>query len=496
MNETIKDSLDKVKQIDEGQFKVLYRISKALNSASLKRSLFEETLDIIIDAIDAERALFAMYDDGAYKIVAARNINQESITDLSQFSSGILQRVMDQKKPVIYHDVQSDPNLSSLNSVLLHNIKSVLGVPILKNDKLAGVIIADSTMNRREFNEENLLFLDFFSSLVSLALEKITLVEALLSENRELKSKLGSVYKIPEIVGESPAIVTLKDMLGKVAKTNTTVLLLGESGTGKELAARAIHQLSSRVGNPFIAQFCGSISDSLLESELFGYKKGAFTGANNDKKGLLEASSSGSFFLDEIGDISSSLQAKLLRVLQNKEIIRVGDTSPIKLDTRIIAATNRDLQAMVKEGKFREDLFYRLNVFPIILPPLRDRKGDVPLLVQHFVKQYFERPVSVDRSAMEKLEKYSWPGNVRQLENVIQRAAVLCDEDTLLPEHIIIEDAGENNSFHGTLEDFERMLMLRRLKEFNGNRTQAAKSLGVSVRWIQLKLKEIEGGNE
>lgn len=494
----MKKDIEQIKSIEKEQFDVLYQISKTLNSVTLQENLFDETLDIIIRILNAERALFVKYEEAEnkFEIVIARNINKESIKDLSAFSSGILQRVIDKKKPCIYHDVQNEPGISQFKSVLIHNIKSVLGVPVFSNGRIAGVILADSLMYRQEFNEENLQFLDFFSNLVSLALDKINRYEELLDENRVLKNQLGSFGRIPELVGESIAMKQLTSLIHRVAKTDASVLLLGESGTGKDLVSRAIHSLSKRKDKPYLAQFCGSIPDSLLESELFGFMKGSFTGASNDKKGLFEVSNEGTFLLDEIGDISMALQAKLLRVLENKEIIRIGGSHAIKVDVRIIAATNKDLKQLVKEGKFREDLFYRLNVFPIMVPPLRERRGDIQLLTNHFVKIYFGKDIKVTPEAIKKLESYHWPGNVRQLDNVLQRSAILCDHDVLLPEHIIIDEGEELSDFSGTLESFEKLLLQKRLKEFNGNRTRTAKSLGVSVRWIQLKLKELDEGND
>jgi Nif-specific regulatory protein len=290
------------------------------------------------------------------------------------------------------------------------------------------------------------------------------------------------------MIGESPVMRELANLIHRVSKTDASVLLLGESGTGKDLAAKAIHTLSQRSDKPFLAQFCGSIPDTLLESELFGYKRGAFSGAYGDKKGLFEVADQGTFFLDEIADISPALQAKLLRVLENGDIIRLGDTQVKKVQVRIIAATNKDLVKYVNEGKFREDLYYRLNVFPVNLPPLRERKGDIPLLVKHFIN----KNVTIDKDALKKLEQYTWPGNVRQLENVLKRALILSDGKRIEADHIQLGEEDDLSNFEGLLKDYEILLLKRRLKEFDGNRTLAAKSLGVSVRWVQLKLKEME----
>ncbi len=492
--ENVKTNIDGIRLIGKDQFDALYQISKILNSVVYEDALINETLDLILKVIDAERGLFVKYKDNGeeLEIIAARNIQQENITDLSAFSSGVLQKVIEQKKPFLYHDVQSDPDISQFKSIQIHNIKSIVGVPIMKGDNIWGVILVDSRGNRKFFTDDNLIFLDFFSNLVSLALDKISRFAELEDENQILKNRVQSTKFIPEIVGQSPAMQKMSVLIHKVAATDASVLLLGESGTGKELVAQAVHDLSNRHSKPYLAQFCGSIPDTLLESELFGYKKGAFTGAVSDKKGLFEVADTGTFFLDEIADISIALQAKLLRVLQNKEIIRLGDTKIIKVDARVIAATNKDLKQLVKEGKFREDLFYRLNVFPIKIPPLRERKGDITLLVKYFVKKFSDKEISVDSKAMKMLEDYGWPGNVRQLENVLQRALILCETNKILPEHIITEDDENELNFKGTLKEFEIALLKRRLEEFEGNRTSAAKSLGVSVRWVQLKIKEMD----
>jgi Nif-specific regulatory protein len=489
----IREYIKNIKNLTKEQFEALNLVSKRMNSAVYEDSLINETLDWVIDIINAERGIFAKYNknEDDFSIIAARNINSESITDISGFSSGILKNVIERKRPLVFHDVQNDPNLSQFESVLLTRIKSVIGVPILRDDNVWGVFVADSQTNRKEFSESNLSFLGFFANLVSLALDRIIQYETLENENRILKNQVESIMAIPDMIGQSKPIKDLAKTINRVASTDATVMIIGESGTGKDLVAQAIHKLSPRNSNPFLAQFCGSIPDNLLESELFGYKKGAFTGANADKKGLIEVAENGTFFLDEIADISMALQAKLLRVLENREIIRLGDTQPKKVNVRIVTATNKDLNAMVKSGEFREDLLYRLNVFPIKVPPLRERKDDIPLLAEYFIGKCGDRKIKFRADALEKMSNYYWPGNVRQLYNVIQRAVILCDEDQINAENVILEDSQKPVSFNGTLEDFERQLLINRLEECKGNRTQTAATLGVSVRWVQLKLKEM-----
>jgi Nif-specific regulatory protein len=398
------------------QPEILYQISEMLSSTVYRESLIEKALDLVVQVIQAERALFVKYNEknnGNFRIISARHIEGQNISDLSSFSSGILQKVINEKKACLYHDVQSDPDVSQFESVQIHQIKSVMGVPVFHEEKIWGVILADSRQNRQNFSEDNLHFLEFFAHLLSLAIDRIIRYEALEDENRCLLNQLQTSGPIPQMLGESTPMKNLAALIHKVARTDATVLILGESGTGKDLAAGAIHKLSSRNNHPYLAQFCGSIPDTLLESELFGYKRGAFSGANSDKKGLFEVAQGGTFFLDEIADISLALQAKLLRVIQNKEIIRLGDTKVKKVDVRLIAATNTDLKARVKEGKFRQDLFYRLNVFPIYVPPLREHKDDIVQLVQHFIDRHSLSRIKIDNAALKKLKAYHWPGNVR-----------------------------------------------------------------------------------
>ena len=487
-----------IKSLSKNQFEALLQLSQVLNTASYEESLIEETLDWVLQIINAERTVFAKFDsnENKFKIISARNYHNENIYDLSEFSSNTLNQVLKDRKPILYHDVQSDPNLSQFESVQLKNIKSIIGVPIIRKEEIWGIVFADTRTNRKDFTEENLIFLNFFANLVALAIDRIITFDKLRDENLILQNKIETQDQIPNMIGESKPMRQLAKLIHKVAKSEATVLILGESGTGKDLVAQAIHNLSERNNEPFLAQFCGSIPDDLLMSELFGYKKGAFTGANQDKKGLLEVADKGTFFLDEIADISGALQAKLLRVLENREIIRLGDTQVKKVNVRIVAATNRDLKHMSKEGTFREDLFYRLNVFPITVPPLRERREDILLISESYIKKLSDKEIHLDNSAVKKLESYYWPGNVRQLINVIQRAVILCDGKKITEDDIILEDDESLLNFSGTLKEFEILLLKKRLEQFDDNRTQTAKSLGVSVRWVQLKLKELDENQE
>jgi DNA-binding NtrC family response regulator len=293
------------------------------------------------------------------------------------------------------------------------------------------------------------------------------------------------------IIGESVATKSLLDLIARVAPSEATVLIRGESGSGKELAARAIHDQSARAQAPFVAVNCAAITESLLESELFGYRKGAFTGADTDREGLFEAASGGTVFLDEIGEAPASVQAKLLRVLEEKKISRVGDPTEREVDVRVIAATNRPLDLEVKEGRFREDLFYRLAVFPVNVPPLRDRGGDIEALYGHFLAR-MGRPRSAPPAAsLTRMRRHGWPGNIRELRNVVERAHILAGADPIADEHIVLESAGHSGATAATLDLDEnaRMLIREALKRAGGNKTQAAELLGITRRTLYSRLK-------
>jgi DNA-binding NtrC family response regulator len=345
---------------------------------------------------------------------------------------------------------------------------------------------------------------DHLIILIKRALE----TQRLVTENILLKEEVSSRFGLPGIIGKSRNIVDVAQIVQKVAATKTTVLILGESGTGKELFARAIHNLSSRKHYPFVPINCAAIPKALLESELFGHEKGSFTGADARKMGKFELADKGTIFLDEIGDMDLSIQAKLLRAIEEGEIERVGAITFMKLDVRIVAASNKDLEKAVEEKKFREDLFYRLNVFPVRVPPLRERKEDIPLLVEYFINKYcneMKKPVkSVSKEALDILMGYHWKGNVRELENTIERAVILCDGDVITPEHFVLSKevvSGPVTAFsstEGTLESVakealrtaETKRISSALHETRGNKSKAAEILQVSYKTLLTKIKE------
>ena len=340
---------------------------------------------------------------------------------------------------------------------------------------------------------------------VLLVLRKAEEREALRRENRALKEAVRKQHQLGEMLGKSDAMQKVFRITEKVAAYTTTVLLSGPSGTGKELVARGIHQLSPRAGKPFVAVNCGAIPEALMESELFGHKRGAFTDASSDKRGLFEEAHHGTLFLDEVGELPLSLQVKLLRALQEGTVRRLGETKDVQVDVRVIAATVRDLSIEVKEGRFREDLYYRLNVLQIALPPLRDRAGDLPLLVDHFLEKYNARlgtrTRGVSPDALKLMVRYSWPGNVRELENMIERAVVLAEGDLLtvddLPERLRAKEdpvaltlSGAELSIKHTTRVIEETLIRRALERTGGNRTAAARLLEISHRALLYKIKD------
>ncbi len=336
----------------------------------------------------------------------------------------------------------------------------------------------------------------FEISELKIQIQKALEYRQLKRENLQLKQELNLNF---QIVGQNPEFLKILETVRRVAKTDATVLILGESGTGKELIARALHQNSPRAAYPFVAINCAALPEELLESELFGYERGAFTGATTSKEGLFRAAHRGTLFLDEVGEISPRIQVKLLRALQEREIIPLGSTKPVKVDVRILASTNRDLEALMRKGQFREDLYYRLNVITLRIPPLRERKDDIPLLVDHFIRKYSRKhkipPKRVPKEVLQVLMAYSWPGNVRELENAIERALILSpgEEITLeaLPPQILGLRGEDEVSLPPptlTLEELERRYILKVLEEVGWDKARAAQILGINLSTVYRKL--------
>jgi len=363
-----------------------------------------------------------------------------------------------------------------------------------------------SAIDAMRFGAHDYLTKPFEVDEIKLVVEKALEHERLVSENRLWREELAHNYRFTGIIGKSPKMAEVYDLVERVAASNASVLIEGESGTGKELVARSIHYNGKRADRPLIALNCAALAEGVLESELFGHEKGAFTGAIKRKAGRFEMADKGTLFLDEIGDIPVPTQIKLLRVLQEHEFERVGGEKTIKVDVRIIAATNRDLMTAVKEGRFREDLYYRLNVVNIVIPPLRERREDIPQLADHFLKKFAKasgkRINGIDADAMEALVGYGWPGNVRELENIMERAVVLENDDTVTLSSLPMSVTGEAGTTGGirvpsgggnltdVLEDIERQLIIKALDDCGGSQTAAASSLGLKRSTLRYKLEK------
>ncbi|MFH1617961.1 MAG: sigma 54-interacting transcriptional regulator, partial [Candidatus Margulisiibacteriota bacterium] len=377
-----------------------------------------------------------------------------------------------------------------------------LCVPIKVGNKVVGALSVDHLFKGDISYEEDIKLLTIIASMVGQAVKIRELAEkekqAVVSENIKLRQQLSGKFKFGNIIYGSPLMQSTLEGAAQVADSQATVLVLGESGTGKELLASAIHYASPRANKPFIKVACAALPENLLESELFGYERGAFTGAVERKKGRFELAEGGTIFLDEIGDLTPATQVKLLRILQEREFERLGGTQTMKADLRVICATHRDLEKMVKEGKFREDLFYRINVFPINIPPLRDRKEDIPLLVDHFIKKFNKLNnadiTGINRAALDMLLSYAWPGNVRELENTIERAVIICKKGLLnpkcLPSKLVskeIELPGEEASLPEIVEAIEKQRIVEALAKYKTQRN-AARALGITERMLGYKI--------
>jgi Nif-specific regulatory protein len=498
---------DDLNNADKENILALYQISQVINSILDPEELFNRMMDLAISATRAERGLIWLRDQagGGLSVKVARNIDQRTLDDTTDISRTILDTVLRTGETLLTSDAKADPRFSGTESVMLSNILSILCAPLKKKDTVIGLIYIDSRTTSNVFTDKDRDFLAAFANMAAIAIENATLQARLREENISLRQEIRGHYQFENLVGQAPSFLAAMDLVHKVLDSAVPVLIQGESGTGKEMVARAIHYNGPRRERRFLAQYCGALPETLLESELFGYKRGAFTGATGDKKGLFEAANGGTFFLDEISDIAPSTQAKLLRVLQDGEVRRIGDNESTRVDVRIISATNRDLLREVKEGRFREDLYYRLNVVSITLPPLRDRRVDIPLLCRHFlecdpsIKAKGIR--EIEKKALDLMMEFPWPGNIRELQNVISYTAVMAKGATIrlsdLPEGIRNWQHTQPMLAPGrSMRQVEREYLLATLADCGGDRKLTAQKLGISLRTLQYKLKEYRNGDD
>lgn len=465
----------------------LLKIATGIGSIRDRDSLQWQLLGMIFDVVPADRGAVLLTEDADQFDSGVAWDRVLGPAYPVRVSRTVVRRVLRDRTGLMASDVSSDKNLRSVQTLQELQVRSLLCVPLLTPSGVLGAIYLDSRSATERFDENHLQMMTAVAGIATLALDNVHHWEQLLRENMDLKAEMNLEHNM---VGSSPRMREIFEFIRRVAPTDSTVLIEGESGTGKELVARAIHRNSPRAERPFVAINCAAITESLLESELFGHEKGAFTGAHTMVKGKMEVAEGGTLFLDEVTELAPGLQAKLLRVLQEREFERVGGTRPIKLDIRLVAATNRTLADAVDSGAFRKDLFYRLNVVAIKMPALRERRDDILQLAEYFVaktsRKSGTKAKSISAEARECLQTHDWPGNVRELENAIERALVLGSGDVILaddlPETIVecaLPATGLTAKYHGALKDTKKQLILQALQQSNGNYIEAAKRLGM-----------------
>jgi Nif-specific regulatory protein len=479
----------------------LLKISRIVHAIRDLNDLQGQLLDLIFEVVPAGRGAILLADrEGQQFNSTFARMRQAGQAQLVKVSRTVARQVLEQGIAMLGSDVPGSDELREVESLAASQVRSLLCVPLTVFQRVIGCIYLDSDSLSNRLNEEHLQLVTAIAGISAVALENARRTQWLEQENERLTVEISQERSL---VGEGARMKEVYQFLKRVAPTDSTVLIEGESGTGKELAARALHRNSPRASKLFVAINCSAIPETLLESDLFGHERGAFTGAASLKKGRLEVADGGVVFLDEIGELAPALQVKLLRVLQEREFERVGGTHPIKVDIRLIAATNCNLEQAVREGKFRQDLYYRLAVLKITMPTLRDRKDDIPMLVRHFVQKHAKhckvkaRPVS--REALSCLVNYDWPGNVRELENAIERALVLGSSDMILPEDLpesLLErpPLPEMNEakYHVAIKELKKHLILDAVEQTQGSYADAARLLGVHPNYLHRLIRNLE----
>ena len=495
--------------------KVISEINKRINSEGELPSLLDFILDTAVELTGAERGFLILVDGKRIAFQRTRNFRREEVDSPElKISQSIVRQVMATGKPILTDNATEDSRFSKFRSVDNLKLTSIVSVPFRSRGRQIGALYLDNQAKRGVFTDEDVETLLALSDQAAIAIQnlqiQLKLTERIAAQDSELQRVKQALderpykYDYDAIIGTSSRMKEVFLLLDKIIDTEVPVLIQGESGTGKELVAKAIHEKGPRGSKPFVAINCGAVPDTLLESEFFGYVRGAFTGANSDKKGLFELAHTGTLFLDEIGDMDFDMQKKLLRVLQQGEVRPVGGKKTVKVDVRIVCATNRDLRQRMLESQFREDLFYRINVITVTLPPLRDRREDVPLLIEYFLDRAAAEmgiPVKdIAADAMALLTSYSWPGNVRELENEAKKAMALSEESITVDDlstHIQGDRAepepslvGPKGTLKETMEATEKTLIVRALEETGGNQTRAARNLGISRVWLRKKMEK------
>ncbi len=491
---------------------VLYEISMALSSSFNPNEFIYKTFEILDKKMGMRRGTLLLFHPttNEIKIELAYEMPEEvRRRGKYKLGEGVAGKVIEQGQPTIIPRISEDPhflNRTRSRGDISRQNTSFICVPIKLGMEVMGAITVDRLFSENADFSGDVRFLSIISCMIAQSLKLRRIVEDeenLLTENIKLKDELKEKYNIHNLIGNSSSMHLVYENIIQVAQSNATVLLRGESGTGKELVAHAVHYNSPRAQKPFVKINCGAIPENLLESELFGYEKGAFTGATDRKKGKFELADGGTIFLDEIGELPLNLQVRLLRVLQEKEFERVGGIKTIKINVRIIAATNRNLEEEMTKGRFREDLYYRLNVFPIYLPPLHEHKTDVLLLAEHFLTKYARENnkhiIRLSTLAIDLLNSYHWPGNVRELQNCMERAVLVCDGETIQSTHlpptlqrVDTVDTREKVSLAHQVENFEKELIIDALKKTRGIKSKAAKYLSTTERILGYKMQQYD----